>query len=153
MKTPKERFEAKLRITPGCWIWTANIDRYGYGKIKIAGKDLKAHRFSYSIYVNAEIGSLYVLHRCDNPRCVNPDHLFVGTAADNMKDRDRKGRRSTKSGWPRRSGSSHGRSKLTETDVIAIRSDSRTQVEIAKQFGVGRTQISKIKCGENWRAT
>jgi hypothetical protein len=128
----------------------ARIDRYGYGSIKSDGKTYKAHRMSYTMYVGEAPQGLYVLHRCDNRKCVNPNHLFLGTAADNSRDMVGKGRYAG-GHWPHRTGQEHGRSKLSESDVIAIRADTRTQSEIAKQYGVGRTQISKIKNRENWQ--
>lgn len=88
----KARFWTKVAVTDYCWEWSANRCQDGYGMFKLNGKDVKASRVAYAI-VNGEIpADLHVLHKCDNPCCVNPDHLFTGTHQDNMLDRQRKGR-------------------------------------------------------------
>ena len=94
VKSLKERFEEKFYITPACWVWTACKTNRGYGRI--SNKDAKhwelSHRVSYRLYVGEITNSLHVLHTCDNPSCVNPAHLFLGTHTDNMRDRGQKGR-------------------------------------------------------------
>lgn len=76
----------------GCWPWMGALQHYGYGKIRHGGKTIGAHRASYLLHMGTIPRGLEVLHRCDNPRCVNPDHLFVGTQANNNKDMFSKGR-------------------------------------------------------------
>jgi hypothetical protein len=75
-----------------CWEWQANKNWKGYGTFRLCGKILKAHRVAYKLYYKVFLGEKHVLHSCDNPGCVNPFHLFLGTNADNMKDRGQKGR-------------------------------------------------------------
>lgn len=86
------RFFEKVAKTSDCWAWLAGKDKDGYGKIKINGKTLQAHRVSWVIHNGCIPEGLSVLHVCDNPSCVNPKHLFTGTTLDNMRDRDAKGR-------------------------------------------------------------
>ncbi len=88
----KPRFWAKVRVTPGCWEWTGAKTHFGYGKMMIAGKVVRAHRVSYELHVGAIPSELLIRHRCDNPACVNPDHLEPGTQADNIQDMMERGR-------------------------------------------------------------
>lgn len=92
---PIRAFFHKISMGNGCWEWQANADRRGYGHMTIKGKKVQAHRFSYELFV-APPGDLFVLHRCDNPPCVRPDHLWLGTNADNMADMRAKGRERAK---------------------------------------------------------
>lgn len=145
--TVLERFEEKfVPVTEsGCWLWTAAILRGGYGAFKINGMTGVAHRISFELYVGDIPEGLYVLHKCDIPSCVNPDHLFLGTHQDNMDDMRRKGRSI------HAFGADHGRSKLTEKQILAIRKDKRILREIAADYGVGKAQISSIKRLEFWK--
>jgi hypothetical protein len=88
----KTKFESHIVKTDSCWIWNGPLFKSGYGRISNREKKLRAHRVSYEFYVGPIPDGLNVLHRCDNPLCVNPDHLFVGTHLDNMKDMEAKGR-------------------------------------------------------------
>lgn len=90
--TLKERFEAKVQITPGCWIWKAWTRGNGYGGMNDDGRFLMAHRVSYELYVGPIPDGLIIMHKCDNPRCVNPDHLRPGTLSENTLDAIQKGR-------------------------------------------------------------
>lgn len=124
----------------GCWWWTKSADDSGYGHIRINGRLEKAHRVSYEIF-NGDVGDKWVLHKCDNPGCVNPEHLFLGTHAENMRDMHSKGR-----GNP---PEVHAQ-KLTWQEVFLIRQDKRTHQEIANDYHIDRTMVGKIKAGVCW---
>lgn len=142
-----ERFWAKVkRDEPGCWVWTASKFWDGYGKFRLGATMVKAHRISFEIHNGQIPDGLHVLHKCDNPACVNPEHLFSGSHAENMADKEAKAR-----GVSFR-GSKHGRAKLTEADVAVIRAARGvTQQQLADQFGVSNQLISRIKSGGIWR--
>jgi hypothetical protein len=92
------RFERKFEKTDGCWLWTGHLNRGGYGEIRIKGRAVSAHRFAWQLVHGPIPIGMLVMHRCDNPTCVRPDHLALGTDADNMRDRDAKGRGKV---WPK----------------------------------------------------
>lgn len=132
----------------GCWIWSGNRDKDGYGRVSMRGVWNRAHRVMYSNQVGDIPDGLFVCHSCDNPPCVNPEHLFAGTHADNMADCSRKGRR------PAFPGESNPSSKLTETDVANVRfmkEDGIMQKDIADHFGVTPGTISLIVLGKTWK--
>jgi hypothetical protein len=143
----ERRFWAKVHKTDGCWEWTAYRLKNGYGRMKKKTAELVlAHRISWEIHNGPIPNNLQVLHHCDNPSCVNPDHLFLGTVKDNMLDCARKGRR------PK--GENHCLSKLTEKQVHEIKMYLAEGVIlriIAKYFSVSRQCISNIKLGITWR--
>lgn len=121
-----------------CWLWTGSCSLSGYGRIKYNGKTLRAHRISW-IHHNGKIPDcLNVLHKCDTRNCVNPEHLFLGKPVDNTCDMMRKGRRINPT------------AKLNNEDIIIIRNDTRKQIEISREFGISRSQVSKIKNIKSW---
>lgn len=134
----------------GCWLWTAYINDDGYGRIRSSNNKLMgAHRASYEIHRGSIPAGLQVLHTCDTPSCVNPDHLFVGTVQDNMDDMVAKGRGNS------RRGIEHHKAKLSENDIRVIRlriNLGEKNREIAKSFGVTRGLIGMIGRGEIWRS-
>ncbi len=145
-KTLAQSFSTKYEMIPecGCWIWVGSTPdtKMGYGEIKLGYKKITAHRASWIIHYGPIPTGMCVLHRCDIPSCVNPHHLFLGTKIDNNNDKLKKNRQSK--------GSQQGIAKLTETQVIAIRIDNRTQVAIAKHYGVHQTVICRIKNRKAW---
>ena len=127
-----------------CVEWTKARDRQGYGVVWHEGKKIFAHRMEWS-KANGPIPSgMCVLHKCDNPGCINVKHLFLGTRTENNKDRVAKKRSADVS------GEKHPASKLTETQVLAIRTDRRIQRAIAAEYGVDPSTISNIKRRRNW---
>lgn len=144
-----------LRTVPepntGCWLWT-HSERLGYGRFWIKSVCIAAHRASYEAYKGKITNGLWVLHKCDTPSCVNPDHLFLGTSSDNQKDSYQKGRsRSSK-----QFGELNTQSKLTAKIVNKIRSeykkDSRygRQKELAQKYKIARSTINQIIKGYRW---
>ena len=116
-----------------------------YGQFKLNGKMKKAHRVAWELGHGEVPKGLMVLHECDNPTCVRPSHLFLGTHEDNMRDMVKKGRPAT--------GIRNGRNnvKLTEEEVKEIRADTRTQREIAESFNVCQMTVCKIKNRTTWK--
>lgn len=129
--TPKflERFWSKVNRTDNpdeCWNWTAATNEKGYGLIAVDRRMIRAHRISYELNSGSDPGDLNVLHSCDNPGCVNPAHLFLGTQLDNMIDKTKKGR----GNQPK--GEQHGRSLFTAKQVEEIRELHRSGMSLRK---------------------
>ena len=145
----EEKFREKLMPEPnsGCWLWLGAMGVNGYGQmhIKTNGKWRMgyAHRISWEIHNGPIPDKKHILHKCDNPSCANPHHLFIGDQSSNMKDKVRKGRH------PRGEDCSY--SRLTENDIKKIRNDKRTQAEIGNEYGVTQGMISRIKLYKAWR--
>lgn len=143
-----KKFWSKVQFTNGCWNWTtrSGILKY-YGCISFNHKQYKAHILSYEYFYGQSVPpGLEVCHHCDNAPCVNPEHLFVGTHAQNLADASAKGR------TPR--GSRDGNSKLKEDDIPNIRALSAEGVSgiaIGKWYGVDPSTIYKILWGKRWR--
>lgn len=153
----ERRFWPHVTKTDKCWIWTGALaGRDGRGQVRIDIRDgsgkviavqsVYAHRFSWELHKGTIPDGLFVLHKCDVPSCVNPDHLFLGTHAVNMTDRNKKGRQAK--------GESHPRAKLKESDIHLIRQmrqAGKTHKAIADFFGVCRTTIRVILAGLHWK--
>lgn len=147
-----KRFTEKytVNIDTNCWEWDNIYNLDGYGRFSYNGESILAHRFSYQYYCEPIPVGMYVLHKCDNRSCVNPEHLFIGTPHDNVIDMYAKNRN------PRRDllkGSEKGTNILMESDIIEIRRlimEGLSNAEIARRFNVSRSTISHIKTGRNW---
>lgn len=175
-----KRFWSKVQIqSPDqCWEWQSTIlVSGGYGAISIRGKNLRANRIAYSLYYKEDPAEYSVCHKCDNPPCCNPHHLFKGTQNDNNQDALRKGRFPTgENSWPARNkhriprgdqhalhkhpelyaprGSRNGMSKLNETAVLAIRADYANGLEckeLSLKYGMSRPTISMITNRVTWK--
>ena len=144
------RFVTKTEGENGCWIFNgATLNKYGHKKFCVeTGKTMPAHRYSW-LLAHGNPGKLCVLHRCDNPPCVNPSHLFLGTLAQNNADMDAKGRRKP------HIGERHPLSKLKDGDVITMRqlyySGAAKIPELARRFGVSYTAALNAVRRETWR--
>jgi hypothetical protein len=151
----EERFWLKVEKDAndrGCWEWRASTESTGYGQVHINGSDTQSHRYSWKVH-NGDPGEQWVLHKCDNRLCVNPDHLYLGDASDNMDDMwERSGRDEPEPPVKDPQGESNGRSKLTENDVREIRRrwPDETQQDLADEFGLKQASVSQIVRRENW---
>lgn len=136
-----------------CWPWLGMKSKLGYGMISVGSKEQGqrlAHRVSWEVHNGRSIPEgMAVLHECDNPSCVNPSHLRVGTQSENSADMRQKNRGASP---PRTQfGSKHHDTKLTEEDVRYIRSCSETSYELAARFGMNYNSINKIRARTTWK--
>lgn len=149
------RFWKKTSVAPGgCIVWTADTSADGYGRFWHAGRLVQAHVFAYEAVVGpvpalegADCRGTCLLHRCDNPRCVNPEHLTPGTHIDNMADMAAKGRRAVAA------GALNGNARLTPEQVAEIRAleGHASARALGRRFGVSKTTIRAIQTGRQWR--
>lgn len=147
-----EHFWGKVSILSDdeCWEWQAGLSDSGYGRISYLGKDDKSHRVSWMLTYGKIPNKLSVLHKCDNPPCVNPAHLFLGTQLDNMKDMTNKGRGNPYVG----TGEENPRAKLKSHDVVRIRElyeAGNTLKSLANVYKVSSTQILSIVSRKAWK--
>ena len=142
-KSDLARFWDKVDVQgpDDCWEWTASL-RNGYGQFGLNGTIYKAHRVSYTI-ANGDPGELCVCHLYDNPSCVNPAHLWLGTIQDDIDDCIQKDRQAK--------GEQQGSAKLTEKQVKEILKSDESQKVLAKKFNVTQSHISRIKLGKEWK--
>jgi hypothetical protein len=140
----RERFWSRVRKTDTCWYWTGHRDHHGYGRMRIAGRQYGTHRLSWQWATGRDPGPLCVMHACDTPTCVRPEHLRLGTMADNQGDSARKGRMAR--------GERHPASKLNETAVQRIRLQAAiiSHSTLARQLGVSRRAVRAILQGRTW---
>lgn len=148
-KTTEEKFWEKVDKGSGkkeCWNWNSGLTKAGYGQFHCDGRNTRAHRYSYELHHGPVPKGKFICHTCDNERCVNPDHLFLGIPKDNSDDMVQKDRQSK--------GSKRYNAKLTEKDVKVIKrrllKGEKPRI-IAEDFGVDPTTISAINKGRNWK--
>lgn len=163
--TPLERFHKRLDKTPGhgrdgtCWIWTAGTTNGGYGVLGVDGGRVRTHRYAWELEHGPIPEGLQVLHKCDNPPCCRPDHLFLGTDADNVADKVAKGRGpdmkfvSTYRLNP--AGDRNGMAKLSWSEVRAIRTEyasgGTSYEKLAKKYSINATNIYRIIKNLGWK--
>lgn len=129
-----------------CWIWIGATGRWGYGLLMLNRKyGQRAHRLSYELYRGTIPDRMHVLHTCDNPPCVNPEHLFIGDNHDNMMDRDAKRHQQF--------GEKNTHAKLTEETILEIRKQNMSSRDISNRYGVTMSQAWRIKRGIHWKHT
>lgn len=170
------RFWPRVAFGDGCWNWTGKRNGGGYGVVNVEGKTPLAHRVAWSLVNGPVPEGQRVLHRCDNPSCVRPDHLFLGTQADNLADMRQKGRAKPGPGakadqaainrprgddhWSRRNpelvrrGERHHKAKMTAEQVIELRrlsSEGWSLARLAERFGIRISTASYIVRRETWR--
>jgi len=140
---PNIRFEKLFtKQDNGCWDWTGGLNGAGYGMFWLSGKSHRAHRVSYSLYRGEVKPDVLVCHTCDNRKCVNPDHLFLGDHADNNFDAAIKNRMAH--------SENHSQAKLTNEQVREILESDESQASLARKYGVCQPNISDIKLGKRW---
>ncbi len=155
-KADLARFLSKIDFTrtpAGCWLWRGALSRYGYGSFSLRGRTRSAHRIAFALSSEEEdVGGLLVCHKCDTPACVNPDHLFLGTALDNMADSAAKLKLCR--------GERHRSAKIDEALVLKIRalraggkSDGKkwAYAAIGRHFNLGKMLVYRVCRGETWR--
>jgi hypothetical protein len=170
-KTFEQRFWERVDKSGECWLWTGATFRRGYGAVKREGKQLKAHRVAWEMHFGRLPQGALIMHHCDNPPCVRPQHLFPGTPADNMADKVTKGRQATgdritahrtvlrgdqhpshrhperfRNEWRRK-----GDARLAE-QAKALYAQGRSKLSIAKSLGIGWATVARILNGTHWTA-
>lgn len=144
-KTREERFWARVQKSDGCWLWTGSKGPTAYGTLEVNYKQMAAHRFSYELHYGPIPAGLFACHRCDTPLCVRPDHLFLGTPADNSRDMVQKGRTTP---------NQRARGKVDPATVAEIRrrvEAGELQISIADEFGLDRSTVYNIVHRRTWK--
>ena len=147
----KKRFEEKVVKKDGCWDWNGYFDKDGYTLLHSGAnhkgfKERRGHRISWLIHYGNVPEGKKVCHKCDNPRCTNPEHLFLGTTLENNQDKTKKGRGNI--------GSKHGNSKLNEYQVMEIKKLINMGVcstRIMSDYGISRMTVSSIRLNKTWK--
>lgn len=146
----KERLDENYIPVPesGCWLWTASVLHFGYGGISVGGKTMRAHRLSYQVYKGKIPNGLKVLHKCDTPLCINPDHLYLGTHEDNMRDMRIRNRTNGAK------GEDHPDAKLTAKQAwyaYILGKSGIPSIKIATAYRVHPNIIRRVVSGESYR--
>jgi hypothetical protein len=155
-KTLQERLLQRILIVGDCWMWTGRLSKKGYGSMRVSGRRTRVHRASYELYKGPVPDGLFICHQCDNPACVNPDHLFAGTNSDNLQDAANKGRLSYQRNTENfMRGTGHKQSRLTEDHVRDMRSlyaeEGLSVNELGARFGISHVQAYRIVKRIHWK--
>lgn len=139
---PEDAFENRIKKTATCWLWQGTTNGYGYGIFLMPGEiPVRAHRYSYEFFRGKKIpAGKIVMHSCDNPPCVNPAHLRVGTKDENNKDTGNKRRHNY--------GLDHWNGRLSNAQVAAIRKSTKSTKELSEKYGIAYSHIYRIRTGE-----
>jgi len=151
--TDRERLSRYKVMSNGCWIWQGSTNHKGYGTLRVGSRldgtdrSVLAHRFAYEVFVGPIPEGKKVLHRCDHPPCINQDHLFTGTDADNSADKMAKGRHDCAR------GEDVNTAVLNEGKIRRMRLlfAHKNDQQLSRQFGVSDCQVNKIRNGHSWR--
>lgn len=163
MLTPKQSvsFWSRVNRTKGCWLWRGATNWDGYGRFRVGTKLARAHRVSYEEVNGGRIpAGFIVMHTCDEPRCVRPSHLRLGTHAENIAEREAKGRGAGGDAFPRAMRprrQNHGCAKLTDAQVAEIRQSyaagGSSHASLARKFGVSKKTVTLILNWKTWKPT
>ncbi len=148
----QKRFWESVKKTDDCWEWQKSTCKGGYGRTRVpeTRAQFRAHRIAYFLAFGKDPGDKFVMHKCDNPKCCRPDHLSLGTHAENMADMHNKGRHRTGPTV----GSQNGNAHLSESDVariVELFAEGRNNKQIAALVGIGHSLVSRIRTGRSWR--
>lgn len=151
---PEERFWLRVQKTSRCWTYQGGARGLGYRGLQVEGRHIPAHRFSWELHFGPIPDGMLVCHKCDNPPCVRPSHLFLGTHADNATDKTRKGRAARCGPTNPKRGTMTYNAKLTETDIKNIRerhaNGEASQRALSREYGVCKSTIMRIVRRVKW---
>lgn len=143
----RRKIEGRKTVSSsGCWILTTGTDTNGYPQLRVVGTLVRVSRISYEVFKGPIPPGMFVCHSCDVRQCVNPEHLWLGTAAENSQDMASKGR----GGKADKRGEKNSNAKLSAADIVAIRASALKATVVAQQYGTSAKNIRRIRSGQRW---